>query len=83
MCGDKTVVWYPHRTVCFKDRERKVADRTYRALYDEKPWHDGTGAKWSKEFSRETPFRFDDGVVISVTPTDESPGATFLTKRQA
>ena len=83
ICGDPQRDWFPNRTVCFKDREQKVAERRYRALYTDLEWHDGTGQHFVKDFSPTTPFRYDDGVTISVTPTDESPGETWLEKRQA
>lgn len=83
MCGDPQREWFPQRAVCHKEREQKVADRRYRALYADREWHDGTGRTFVKDFSPDTPYRFDDGVTISVTPTDLSPNDTFLTKRQA
>lgn len=84
MCGDADRQWFARRIVCHRDREQKTARRLFDMVYDENhQYHDGTGTTWAKEASRQTPTRYDDGVTISVTPTDESPGATFLSKRQA
>ncbi len=81
LCGDEDRVWYPHRSVCERDRAQKVAERKWRELNEPMPWHDGTGRGWQKDYSPATPYRYDDGVTISVHPTDLSPGDEFQTKR--
>lgn len=60
-----------------------MTERVFKALYEKNEWHDGTGSVWSDKFSRETPYHFEDGVSISVTPTDLSPSDKFLTERTA
>ena len=84
VCGDPQRDWFAQKTVCYRDRAQKTARRMFEAVYGEDhQFHDGKGLKWAKEFSPATPTRYDDGVTISVTPTDESPGATFLEKRES
>ncbi|WP_148077081.1 hypothetical protein [Nocardioides aurantiacus] len=83
MCGDEQRVWYPHRNVCYRDRAQKVAERKWRELHAKEPFHDGTGKRWAKEYSPQTPYHYDDGVTVSVHPTDLSPDDTFQTERQA
>jgi len=58
--------------------ERAAADRRYRALHEDRPYHDGTFGHWSKEPSLSAPYRFDDGVTIWVASTDVNPDDDFL-----
>lgn len=57
-----------------------AANRMYDQLHEAKPFHDGTFTEWAKEYSRETPYHFRDGVTVWVSHEDLTPDDDFLTR---
>lgn len=55
-----------------------AAARRYELLHQEAPYHDGTFESWSKEPSLSHPFRYDDGVRITLSRLDLTPDDDFL-----
>lgn len=78
MCSDPERDWYPQRTVCWATANQLAATRRYELLHEQLPYHDGTFDNWSKHYSADTPYRFDDGVTIWVAPIDYGSGGDFL-----
>lgn len=78
VCGNPSTAWYPQRHVCRVSMEESAARREYDRIHEARPWHDGTFAKWSSERTSATPYRYDDGVEISVAQVDLNPGDEFL-----
>lgn len=64
-------------------REQKAADRTYEELHKKLPFQNFDGTDRAAEFSHKTPYRYDDGVTIIITPVDHSPDDKFLTDPRA
>jgi hypothetical protein len=58
--------------------ERDAASRRYESLHEERPFHDGSFKRWSKDLSPSTPYHFRDGVTIWVAATDVNPEDNFL-----
>ena len=56
--------------------EEAAANRAYDELHKAQPFHDGTFKNWADKWSRETPFHYRDGVLISVSQRDT--GDDFL-----
>lgn len=50
----------------------------YDLLHEDEPFHDGTESRWSKQPSRATPFKYDDGVTVYASLHDENPDDDFL-----
>jgi hypothetical protein len=77
-CSDPDVDWYPQRSICWATVAQRVAIRHYNELHAEEPYHDGSFLNSAKSYSRQTPFRFDDGVTIWVSRQDLTPDDDFL-----
>lgn len=58
--------------------EQAAAEARYDLLHKERPFHDGTFKKWSKERTAEFPCHFRDGVEIWVSDSDLNPHDHFL-----
>lgn len=56
-----------------------AARHRYEELHRERPFHDGSFSRWSKERTESTPFHFQDGVEVYVSLTDDNPDDDFLT----
>lgn len=78
VCADPDKHWFPRRQVDYATMQREAAHERYRRLHEARPWHDGTFKKWHKEPSLDFPYRYDMGVTIDVTETDENPDDDFL-----
>lgn len=78
MCADPVKRWFPQRRVDYATMEREAAAARYQRLHKDRPWHDGTFNRWSKDPSDLFPYHFDAGVTIDVTETDENPDDDFL-----
>lgn len=83
MCGDLDPehIWYPQLVVCRTQMEAEAVDRMWREQHNEESgrvFHDGTRTRWAKTFSRDTPYRFDDGATVFASPTDLGLGGDFL-----
>ena len=50
----------------------------YDLLHEERPFHDGSFARWSKERSWDYPFHYLDGVNIWLSPVELNPDDDFL-----
>lgn len=78
VCSDRSATWFPQRTICYPAMEAAAANRRYDQLHEEKPYHDGTFGRWSKEPTPGTPYHYKDGVTIWVAQEDYSPEDDFL-----
>lgn len=58
-----------------------AAQRQYKDLHKERPYHDGSFSRFTSEPTAATPFHFEDGVEIFVAAFDANPGDEFLTAR--
>lgn len=83
VCSDPERVWYPFRSVCYASEAQSVARAQFDALHADRPFHDGTRQRWSDKWSREFPFRYDDGTHIDVALTDVAPFDLFTTRKNA
>ena len=59
------------------------AQALYADLHEERPYHDGTFADWSKERTSQHPFHHNDGVTIILAAEDLFPDDDFLTNERA
>lgn len=82
-CGDPERLFYPVRFVCYASMEQAAARGRYDDLHAGKPFHDGTWRSWSEKRSASHPYRYDDGVHISVASSDLAPWDDFTTNRSA
>jgi predicted amidophosphoribosyltransferase len=82
-CSDPEKVWYPQREVCYASMEQAASDARYHRLHEQKPWHDGSFAKWAEKPSEGHPYKYDMGVTIGVHDSDLRPTDEFLTKELA
>lgn len=58
------------RAVCWPTAQLEAAKRRYELLHHEKPYHDGTFSRWSKDASLKYPFHAFDGVSFWLSPID-------------
>lgn len=80
VCSDPNRVWYPQRKVCHVTMQEAAAQRRYREIHQDRPYHDGTFTNWTAEPTTGTPYHYLDGVEIYVAEVDINPGDEFLKK---
>lgn len=77
-CPDEERDWFPQRQICTVEKQLKAAQRTYDEIHKDRPFHDGMERIWSDKWSELTPFRYDDGVTIWMSPVEINPDDDFL-----
>lgn len=58
-----------------------AAKRTYEALHEKRPFHDGTFRSWREKPTELHPYHYNDGVRIWVSGYDLTPDDDFLSPR--
>ncbi|HEY9353474.1 MAG TPA: hypothetical protein VIP28_09500, partial [Nocardioides sp.] len=82
-CSDPETDYYPFRFVCYATMEREAANAAYADLHEDAPFHNGTFTSWAKERSKRHPYRYNDGVTITVAGHDPTPWDKFTTEVNA
>lgn len=62
---------------------RSAAQDKYKALHEERPYHDGSFTDWAKDRSAQYPFHFEAGVTVDVAEDDLHPWDEFTKKVDA
>lgn len=75
---DRSHEWFPGLILCRSQMETEAANRIWRERHKEEPFHDGTFQNWAKNFTEQTPYRFDDGAQVIATPVDIGLGENFV-----
>lgn len=69
---------FPQRAICYRSMSREAAGRAYDRKHEDAPFHDGTFRRWSRDYSRGTPFHYRDGVAVWVAGEDVNPDDQFI-----
>ena len=81
-CSDPDKDWYPQLTVCYVTRARLAAQRTWDALHEKLPFHDGEFKQWQRDPAPGF-FHYAEGSTVWVASTDLGQGGDFLRQRDA